>query len=169
MSFSNTYKMNKIVWKYTYNQISTDDVKEILKGTGFDFPLDYIECVAMNNGGHVEQMLFDVEGIERVFGSLLSFNHESEEFILETNNEYKDTFPSELFPIGIDPGGNLICFDYKNHEENPIVVFWEHEGAWEKEALMESEGITAEQAEEAARENVFYIAASFTEFLKKLY
>ena len=124
MSFSNTYKMNKIVWKYTYNQISTDDVKEILKGTGFDFPLDYIECVAMNNGGHVEQMLFDVEGIERVFGSLLSFNHESEEFILETNNEYKDTFPSELFPIGIDPGGNLICFDYKNHEENPIVVFW---------------------------------------------
>lgn len=169
MSFSNTYKMNKIVWKYTYNQISTDDVKEILKSTGFDFPLDYIECVAMNNGGHVEPMLFDVEGIERVFGSLLSFNHESEGFILETNNEYKDTFPSELFPIGIDPGGNLICFDYKNHEENPIVVFWKHEGAWEKEALMESEGITAEQAKEAARENVFYIAASFTEFLKKLY
>lgn len=34
---------------------------------------------------------------------------------------------------------------------------------------MESEGITAEEAEEVARENVFYIANDFTEFLNKLH
>jgi len=45
----------------------------------------------------------------------------------------------------------------------------EHEGAWEKEELTESEGMTAEEAEEVARENVFYVAQSFTEFLNKLY
>lgn len=161
--------MSNLVWKYTYNKISIDDVKETLKSTGFDFPIDYIECVAINNGGHVEPMLFDVEGIERVFGSLLSFNPESEEFILETYDEYKEVLPSELFPIGVDPAGNLICFDFRDHGDQPRVVFWEHEGAWEKEALMESEGITAEEAEEVARENVFYVASTFTEFLNKLH
>ena len=44
------------------------------------------------------------------------------------------------------------------------LLFWEHEDAWEKEALMESEGITAEEAEKIARENVFYIADTFTDF-----
>ena len=161
--------MSNLVWKYTYNKISIDDVKGILKDTGFDFPMNYIECVAINNGGHVEPMLFDVEGIERVFGSLLSFNPESEEFILEIYDDYKDTLPSELFPIGFDPAGNLICFDFRGRRDQPIVVFWEHEGAWEKEALMESEGITAEEAEEVARENVFYVASTFTEFLNKLH
>ncbi|MCB5904596.1 SMI1/KNR4 family protein, partial [Bacillus cereus] len=39
----------------------------------------------------------------------------------------------------------------------------------EKETLMESEGITAEEAEERARENVFHIAKNFTEFLNKLH
>ncbi len=41
--------------------------------------------------------------------------------------------------------------------------------AWEKETLMESEGITAEEAEEVARENVCHIANNFTEFLNKLH
>ncbi|WP_257130677.1 SMI1/KNR4 family protein [Bacillus pseudomycoides] len=151
------------------NKISIDDVKESLKSTGFDFPIDYIECVAINNRGHVEPMLFDVEGIERVFGSLLSFNPESEEFILETYDEYKEVLPIELFPIGVDPAGNLICFDFRDYGDQPRVVFWEHEGAWEKEAIMESEGITAEEAEEVARENVFNEASNFTEFLNKLH
>ncbi|UOB66586.1 SMI1/KNR4 family protein, partial [Bacillus thuringiensis] len=43
------------------------------------------------------------------------------------------------------------------------------EDAWEKEALMESEGITAEEAEKIARENVFFVANTFTEFLSKLH
>ncbi|HHB1888884.1 TPA: SMI1/KNR4 family protein, partial [Bacillus cereus] len=34
---------------------------------------------------------------------------------------------------------------------------------------MESEGITAEEAEKIARENVFYVANTFTEFLSKLH
>lgn len=50
-----------------------------------------------------------------------------------------------------------------------LVVFWEHEGAWEKERLMESEGVTAEEAEEVARENVFFVANNFTELLNKLH
>lgn len=35
--------------------------------------------------------------------------------------------------------------------------------------LMREEGLTEDQAEERARENVFYVAATFTEFLDKLH
>ena len=35
------------------------------------------------------------------------------------------------------------------------MVFWEHENAGEKEMLMREEGLTEEQVEERARENVF--------------
>lgn len=49
------------------------------------------------------------------------------------------------------------------------MVFWEHENAGEKDMLMREENLTEEQAEERARENVFYVAATFTEFLDKLH
>ncbi len=50
-----------------------------------------------------------------------------------------------------------------------MVVFWERENAGEKEMLMREEGLTKEQAETRARENVFYVAETFTDFLYKLY
>ncbi len=121
------------------------------------------------NGAHVSPELFQVEGKEKVFGTLLTYDSEDDEHILEVFNDYKDTLPKKIIPFAFDPSGNLICFDYTDHEDNPIVVFWEHENAAEKEMLMEEEGLTEEQAEERARENVFYVAATFTEFLNKLH
>jgi len=59
---------------------------------------------------------------------------------------YKPFLPYGVFPIAFDPAGNLLCFDYKDDENNPIVVFWEHENAGEKEMLMREEGLTEEQA-----------------------
>ncbi|MEI4803435.1 SMI1/KNR4 family protein [Bacillus sp. FJAT-51639] len=161
--------MSKVEWQFADEAVSEDFVKKIGNDIGVKFPKDYIKCVAINNGANVEPELFNVNNRERVFGTLLSFDENGDEYIVDVYNDYSDTLPKELIPFAFDPAGNLICFDYKNHEEDPIVVFWEHEDAWEKEALMESEGITAEEAEEVARENVFYVASTFTEFLNKLH
>ena len=88
---------------------------------------------------------------------------------MEVYNDYKDTLPKKIIPFAFDPSGNLICFDYKAHEDSPIIVFWEHENAVEKEVLMLEEGLTEDQAEERARENIFYVAATFTGISKKLH
>ena len=88
---------------------------------------------------------------------------DNDENIIEVFYDYNDTLPSELVPFAFDPAGNLICFDYKNHEEDQLSSFGNMRGMG-KETLMESEGITAEETEEVARENVFYIANDFTEF-----
>lgn len=57
------------------------------------------------------------------------------------------TPPKKLVPFAFDPAGNLICFDYKNDKNNPVVVFWEHENAGEKEMLMRQESLTEAQPE----------------------
>ncbi|WP_147536291.1 SMI1/KNR4 family protein [Bacillus marasmi] len=161
--------MSNIQWRSWDDPVTKIEVEKVGEKLGVKLPLEYIEIAMNYNGAHVSPDLFQVDGKERVFGTLLTFDAEDDEYILEVFNDYKDTIPQKIIPFAFDPSGNLICFDYKNHEDNPIVVFWEHENAWEKEMLILEEGLSEEQAEERARENVFYVAESFTAFLDKLH
>ncbi len=161
--------MSKIVWQFADKAVSEEYVKKIGSELGFKLPEDYIKCVALNNGANVEPDLYHVGNVEKVFGTLLSYDQANDEYIVDVFNSYKAALPTGLVPFAFDPAGNLLCFDYKNHESNPVIVYWEHENAWEKEMVMKDEGLTEEQAEERVRENVFYVAATFTEFLDKLH
>lgn len=161
--------MSVIEWQFSDKSVDVDYVLRIGQDLGFDFPKDYVDCVAINNGANVEPELFDVNHKEKVFGTLLSFNDDNDEFIVSIYKSYRKTLPKEVVPFAFDSAGNLICFDYKDDVKNPLVVFWEHENAGEKEIIMRDEGLTEEQVEERARENVFYVAESFTEFLNKLH
>ncbi|MGG3283315.1 SMI1/KNR4 family protein [Paenibacillus solani] len=161
--------MSNVEWRSWDEPVTKIEVENVGEKLGVKFPLDYIE-VAMNyNGAHVSPELFQVEGTEKVFGTLLTYDQEDDEHIIEVFNEYRDTLPKWIIPFAFDPSGNLLCFDYKEHEDNPIVVFWEHENAAEKETLMQEEGLSEEQTEERAREKISYVAATFTEFLDKLH
>lgn len=164
------YEMRKdLEWEYADAEVSETKIKEIGLQLGFQLHQDYIDCVKINGGASVLPEEFKVGNVERCFGSLFSFDEESSEYIVKKYEIYKPTLPQKVFPIAIDPAGNLICLDYKNNTENPIVVFWEHENAGEKEMLMHQEGLTEAQVEELARENVFFVANTFTEFLSKLH
>lgn len=161
--------MSTIEWQFADEPVREEFVSEIGNELDVNSPKDYIKCVSINNGANVEPDLFNVDNKEKVFGTLLSYYKNNDEFIISVYNDYKATLPKELIPFAFDPGGNLICFDYKDHEENPIVVFWEHENAGEKAMLMREEGLTEAEVGELARENVFYVAESFTDLLNKLY
>lgn len=156
-------------WEYADSEVTEAKIKEFGIQFGFQFPQDYIDCVKINGGASVFPEEFKVDGVERCFGSLFSFDEESSEYIINKYEIYKPTLPQKVFPIANDPAGNLICLDYKGDSGKPIVVFWEHENAGEKEMLMRQEGLTAVQVEELARENIFHIADTFTDFLDKLY
>jgi hypothetical protein len=156
-------------WEYADSEVSEAKIKEIGLQLGLQFPQDYIDCVKINGGASVLPEEFNVGNVERCFGSLFSFDEESSEYIIKKYEIYKPFLPQKVFPIANDPAGNLICLDYKDNTESPIVVFWEHENAWEKEMLIREEGLTEEQAEERVRENASYVAVTFTEFLDKLH
>ncbi|MCM3005240.1 SMI1/KNR4 family protein [Priestia koreensis] len=161
--------MSKVQWRSADEPITRDEVRHVEQELGFNFPLDYIECIMDNNGAHVSPEVFEVKGKRKVFGTLLTYDMDDDENIIEVFNDYKDTLPLELIPFAFDPAGNLICFDYKDDRNKPTIVFCEHENAGEKEMLMREEGLTEEQVEELARENVFYIADTFSDFLDKLH
>lgn len=156
-------------WEYADAEVSKARVKEIGAQLGFYLPQDYIECVKVNGGASVLPEEFNVEGVERCFGSLFSFDEQSSQYIVKKYELYNSSLPRDILPIATDPAGNLLCFDYKDQQEKPVVVFWEHENALEKETLMYNEGLTDEQVEECARENLLYVAATFTAFLDKLH
>jgi len=162
--------MNTIRWRYQDGEIDDLWIRNVEDKIGLELPDDYKKCVKINQGGSPTLYLFEVNGVERVFGALLKINNpDSGTDILNVFKNYKDTLPKGLVPFAFDPAGDLICFDYKDHGDNPIIVFWEHENAGEKETYMQEEGLREEQAEERARENVYYVAETFTEFLEKLY
>ncbi|WP_332651328.1 SMI1/KNR4 family protein [Lysinibacillus sp. 54212] len=160
---------NDLTWPVPDGTVSAEYIIGVGKQMGYIFPSDYVECAVHNNGSAVLPYNFEVNETTRVFGTLLSYDEDSSENIVKVYRDYVSSLPKGLVPFGFDPAGNLICFDYKDNDDNPIVVFWEHENAWEKGKLIQEEGLTEEQAEERARENVFYVAATFTEFLDKLH
>jgi hypothetical protein len=160
--------MSNVKWRSPDEPVTRETIERAAKELGVKFPLDYIECVMVNNGAHVSPELFEVEGKEKVFGTLITYDKDDDEFIVNVFKDYSDTLPKKVIPFAFDPGGNLICFDYKDNEEKPVIVFWNHEGAAEKAILINNEGMNEKQAEEAARRNVFYVADSFSAFLNKL-
>ena len=160
--------MSNLKWRSPDEPVTRNRVATVAKELGIEFPLDYIECVMVNNGAHVSPELFEVNGKEKVFGTLITFDEDDDEYIVNVFNDYSNTLPEKVVPFAFDPGGNLICFDYKDNEHNPAIVFWNHEGAAEKVVLVNNEGMTEEKAEKTARRNVSYIADSFTAFLNKL-
>lgn len=134
--------MTNLVWKYADDPVTGELIEKVGKSLGVKFPQDYIECAKVNHGANVIPYRFYAKGIERAFGTLLSYDEECNDNLVEEYGNYRDTLPNDITPF---------------------------EGAWEKEMLMEEEGLTEEQAEERARENVLYVAATFTEFLDKLH
>lgn len=113
-------------WEYADREVSENEVEESGRQLGFHLPKDYIDCVKINGGASVLREEFNVGNVERCFGSLFSFDKKSSKYIVQKYELYKPMLPKKVFPIANDPAGNLICLDYKNNIDNPIVLFlWE--------------------------------------------
>lgn len=101
--------------------------QDVERYLGIKFPQDYKECVKLFNDGYPEPDVFNVdEDNDIVFSCLLSFTNE-EANILEVNDIASGYLPEGIFPFAEDQFGNLICFDYRQDKESPIIIFYDHE------------------------------------------
>ena len=145
--------MFKTDWLFKKDEITREVVEKVENELNISFPEFYAKCILKNHGAQPEENMFDFEEREgAVFGSLLHFNLNEKNNILEVYDDVKDRLPDLVYPFAEDPAGNLICFDYRENEE-PDVVFWDHE-----QAQLEDE--------DAA---ISYICDSFEELLDQLY
>lgn len=119
-----------IHWVSTHGKVQKEIIEHIEKRLGIPFPEDYKECARINHGGTPVPDTFDLEEYgEGVVNRLLSFNEDSPIYILNTWESLKTVHkqPKEIIPFANDPFGNIYCFDYRESESNPVIVFYDHE------------------------------------------
>lgn len=127
-----------------------EQVSHLESITGLCLPKSYKNFLLEQNGGIPVNGVFGYgEGGSSgvvFFGVCLPEKYND---ILCNYEIYKDRIPEGLFPIGSDPGGNLICIDL----ESPAgVYFWEHE----------------KEGRSLSSNGVFKLSGSFDEFIDSL-
>ena len=125
--------IQKLEWDSTHDEIEISNLLNVEKGLGIKFPEDFVKCAIKNHGGYPDLDTFDFENHEgAVFNRLLSFNEQKKTFILNVFQAIKDRLLDGIYPFASDPFGNYLCFDYrKGKDKSPIVVYWDHEEAFE--------------------------------------
>jgi hypothetical protein len=126
---------------------------------GRPIPPAYRAFLLAHNGGRPEPYAFQMEGRHgnpRQGGCVDWFlGIDTGRYYSELENIVKSAsnrISPHLFPIGTDPGGNLICLSTSVSDEG-AVYFWDHEF----------------EGETPSRDNVYFIASSLEAFLNSLY
>lgn len=131
---------------------------EVEKKIGRRLPPDYRAFLLEHNGGYPEPDGFPIPGLgagaDGMVDRFLAVYEGDEDNLLEYVETYRGRVPEGFLPVAHDPGGNLICLALAGAEAGRV-FFWDHEEE-------------AEEGEPPTRENVYEIAASFTEFLNGL-
>ncbi|MBQ3138575.1 MAG: SMI1/KNR4 family protein [Ruminococcus sp.] len=97
------------------------------------FPKEYSELVLNYNFAYAEPNCVCVNGRERVFERLLSINESDRTNIFNFSEIVSENCGKNLIAFGSDPFGNYWCFDYNNGNDEPVIVYYDHESAFEYE------------------------------------
>lgn len=146
--------MSNINWRKVRVKASVDNIKIVENKLGIILPTDFKVCVLENNGGRPSPYVFDIENRKgNVFATLLDLSLSKETNMVTMREYVLDRLVDNIYPFADDPGGNLICFDYRGgNDRPPKIVYWDHEIAYE-----DPEGA------------LFYICDTFTQLLDMLY
>lgn len=118
----------KIEWRKG-NKIDSGSLDKIETIWRVKLPEDFKEIVLSHNKGRPNLNVFNTtESKGRVFGGLLNFDLNEKVNVLSDYQILKERLPERIFPFAEDPGGNFICFDYRNNESIPQIILWNHEG-----------------------------------------
>ena len=120
--------MTEIEWnKFDGEYLPTDeDIQNVEKKIGFEFPKDFIEVMKMNDGACPSVRAFDMLDDESCINNLLSFDESAVQSIIFAYHVVQGRGLKNVYPIARDPFGNYLC--YKKCKFNKLkIVFWNHE------------------------------------------
>ncbi len=130
-------------------------IKELEKKCGINFTEEYKEFLGKYNGGSAEPNTIELPNTRILSFSITSFYGICEEAIndlFQTLQIYEGRIPPKCIPIAETEGGNLLCLNL-GQERHGCIYYWDHD-----EELDYDIG-------EIRIENLYYVAASFKEFL----
>jgi cell wall assembly regulator SMI1 len=148
----------KIEMSKSRKQLCEADIDEAEDLLDTAFPADYREFLLEYNGGRPKYDNFPIENNPSDTHGMINFffylKDEGAYNLLKWANRMRGRVPSELIPIAIDPGGNLICLAVAGNNQGKV-YFWDHEEE-------------AEEGKTPTYDNVYAIADSFNQFLTNL-
>ncbi|UIR54678.1 SMI1/KNR4 family protein [Sphingobacterium sp. SRCM116780] len=154
-------------WLYKKDLRDTSSIQKVEQTLGINFPLDYQKVILEHNGATASPNTINTSRqIGKAFGELLNFNLDSEENILSLYEELKNKIPEKVYPITMDPEGNFLCYDFRDDQNNPKLVRWDHE---QKFIIQDKKLIIEDYDKESDYYHVDFVANSFTEVLAELY
>jgi len=154
-------------WKFVRELENKHSIEVVEKRLGIVFPEEFKSLVLLFNNGTAVPASFDTKHLRgKSFGEILNFNLDSEWNILSEYELIKDKLPLQVYPFAGDPGGNYLCFDYRDGYENPTIVFWDHEQIFEIE---DDELIIPDHEKEYEYYRLEFVANNLKDLLNKLY
>ncbi|WP_160139743.1 SMI1/KNR4 family protein [Chryseobacterium sp. c4a] len=154
-------------WLFKKDLKDIHSIQKVETEWGIQFPPDYIDIVRIYNASTPSPNTIDTSRLRgKAFGELLDFNLDSQENILSLYDELKNKIPERVYPIAMDPGGNFICYDFREDENNPIILRWDHE---QKFMVAHGEIIIEDHVKESDNYYLDFVAHCFTDAITKLY
>lgn len=138
--------------------LSEQDLLRMESALGASLPIPYRQFLLSHNGGKPKPDRFIIHhkaGNE--YGHIDRFLCNMKGDILDLVTwikRYKNRIPSDLIPIAVDPGGNLICLSIMGKDAGKV-YFWDHENE-------------AGENEEPWDKNIYPVSAHFDEFTESL-
>ncbi|UOY92403.1 SMI1/KNR4 family protein [Ectobacillus sp. JY-23] len=142
-----------INWRRVREKKITDEMIQKVEGYfNIDFPREFVECIKKYDGGRPNPRVFCIaEQGKNIFHNLLTFDLDDNHSIIQVYEDICDRLPQHVYPFARDPFGNFICFFYKSIENQPNIVFWDHE-----------------KAAEDPQNSIFVVSDSFSALLNSL-
>lgn len=143
--------------------LTIDQIVDIEKLVGLNFPSQYKEHLLKYNGGQPTPNVFSFEENGKLTDSYVDW------FLAIYDGEYDNLrnyigifkieekrLPVHLLPIAHDPGGNLICMSCSKNDYG-FIYFWDHENE-----------VDYRISDDADYSNLYLIANGFNEFIEGL-
>lgn len=129
--------MGKLKWEMTVPLENKEVVGQIESQFKITLPKLFKHLIIENNGGYANLDVFKtVNGRVEMLGRILNFNDSGSDKFINTILAYGERLKqNNLIPFGIDPAGNLICFQYVSLNCEPQIVFWVHDTLPDKEDI----------------------------------
>ncbi|NLS87451.1 SMI1/KNR4 family protein [Bacillus subtilis] len=148
--------MQSIKWRKrrTFQEATNSQIEEVEEKLKIKFPTDFKEFIKDHNGcSPIDKKVVLFQDSRESINNLLSIGDPTRPIdLLSTIDNVKDRLVDKLIPFATDAGGNLFCFDYRTSSQEPVIVFWDHDIAYEDK-----------------ESSISYVCDSFTELINKLY
>jgi len=124
-----------VIWKPYAKDVPPEadprSIEELERQWGVSLPEDYKRIVSKHQGMTPYPSTFSIGKGENVFSALLAVTHDERWDAYSLLSEYKSLqryVPPCIYPFGTTPGGESLCFDYRECTEQPPVVLVTVEG-----------------------------------------